>query len=87
MSNDIKPLIDFLERLGPEVAGRQQMEPQSEAAAKLELFARGECTEAQRAEVCDLLRTHPAWIRWLADRVRHIRKAAVGSQALNPRLS
>lgn len=86
MSNDIRPLIDFLERLGPEVAGRQQMEPQSEAAAKLELFARGECTEAERAEVCDLLRTHPAWIRWLADRVRQIRTAASGSHSLNAKL-
>lgn len=40
---------------------------------KLDRFARGESDEKERAEVCDMLRIHPAWLRWLADRVKFAR--------------
>jgi len=70
MNTDFKILIDFLDHFGPEVAGRQLSEPKSEAAAKLERFARGQCTKDERSEVCDMLHMHPAWLRWLADRVK-----------------
>ena len=73
MSNDFKTLINFMERLGPEVSGRALLAPDSEAAAKLQRFAAGECDKEERAEVCEMLRLHPAWLRWLADRVRMAR--------------
>jgi hypothetical protein len=75
VTTDFKILIDFLDRFGPEASGRHLPEPQTEAAAKLERFARGQCDDAERAEVCNMLRLHPAWIRWLADRVRLARTA------------
>lgn len=75
MSDDFKTLIDFLERLGPEVSGRALMAPHSEAAAKLQRFAAGECDKEERAEVCEMLRLHPAWLRWLADRVKLARNS------------
>ena len=68
--NDFKILLEFLSRFGPEVSGRHLPEPQTEAGLKLERFARGQCDEAERKEVCEMLRLHPAWLRWLADRVR-----------------
>lgn len=73
MSNDFKTLIDFLDRFGPEVSGKALMAPHSEAAAKLQRFATGACDKDERAEICEMLRLHPAWLRWLADRVKMAR--------------
>ncbi len=70
MNPDFKILIDFLDRFGPQVTAHQLPEPHADAAVKLERFAHGKCTDAERAEVCNMLRLHPAWLRWLADRVR-----------------
>ena len=77
MNTDFKILIEFLDHFGPEASGRHLPEPQTEAAVKLERFARGQCNDAERAEVCNMLQLHPAWIRWLADRVRHARAAQI----------
>ena len=74
MSNDFKTLIDFLDRFGPEVSGKAMMAPHSEAAAKLQRFAAGACDKDERAEICEMLRLHPAWLRWLADRVKMARQ-------------
>lgn len=82
MSNDFKTLIEFLERLGPEVSGRELPAPPSEAAAKLQRFAAGECDPVERGEVCELLRLHPAWLRWLADRVKMARGGDAGNGAV-----
>ena len=79
MSSDFKTLIDFLDRFGPEVSGKALMAPQDEAAVKLQRFAAGECNEAERTEVCEMLRMHPAWLRWLADRVKMARKGAAST--------
>lgn len=76
MSNDFTTLIDFLERFGPEVSGRELTAPHTEAAAKLQRFASGACDQQERAEVCEMLRLHPAWLRWLADRVKMARPTA-----------
>ena len=73
MSNDFKTLIDFLDHFGPEVSGKALMAPHSEAAAKLQRFAAGACDKDERAEICEMLRLHPAWLRWLADRVKMAR--------------
>jgi hypothetical protein len=70
VNNDFKTLIDFLDRLGPEVSGRVLSEPHSAAAGQLQRFARGDCDEEERREVCEMLRLHPVWLRWLADRVK-----------------
>ncbi len=70
MNNDFKTLIDFLDRLGPEVSGRALPEPHTAAAVQLQRFARGACDREERREVCAMLQLHPAWLRWLADRVK-----------------
>ena len=74
MNSDFKTLVDFLDRFGPEVAGRELAAPPTEAAAKLQRFAAGACGAEERTEVCELLRLHPAWLRWLADRVKMARE-------------
>ena len=76
MSNDFKTLVDFLDRFGPEVSGKALMAPHSDAAAKLQRFATGACSKDERTEVCVMLRLHPAWLRWLADRVKMARSTS-----------
>ena len=70
----MRALLNFLDRCTSDTEGRSlSFRPASDAAEKLERFARGECDSAERAEVCEMLRLHPAWLRWLADRVKHAR--------------
>jgi hypothetical protein len=76
MNADFKTLLDFLSHYGAEASGRALPEPESHIASLLERFARGECTPAEREDVCQMLKLHPAWLRWLADRVKLARKAA-----------
>ena len=80
MRNDFKTLIDFLDRFGPEVSGKALMAPHSEAAAMLQRFASGACSKEERTEVCEMLRLHPAWLRWLADRVKTARAGSNGAR-------
>ena len=70
MSNDFKTLIDFLDHFGPEVTGKAVVAPQDEVTERLQRFVDGECDKEERAEICQLLRLHPAWLRWVADRVK-----------------
>jgi hypothetical protein len=76
MNQDFRILIEFLDQFGIEAAGRELPEPKTETAVLLERFARGECSQEERAEVCRMLRLHPAWLRWLADRVKLARETA-----------
>jgi hypothetical protein len=73
VNDDFKTLIDFLSRHGSEVSGRAMAQPDATVAAMIERFARGECEETERRDVCEMLRSQPAWLRWLADRVRMAR--------------
>ena len=82
MTNDFQTLLEFLDRCGPEVAGRALSVPENEAAAKLRRFAAGKCDENERAEICEMLRLHPAWLRWLADRVKMARETTSSGSAL-----
>ncbi len=62
--------MDFMGRMGPEVVGHEQNEPDPEAVQLLNRFAGGQCDETERAEVCRMLRIHPPWLHWLAAQVR-----------------
>lgn len=81
MNQDFKILIEFLDQFGVEAAGRELPEPKTDTAVLLERFARGECSQEERAEVCRMLRLHPAWLRWLADRVKLARESVRGEPA------
>jgi hypothetical protein len=81
-TDDIKILLEFLDLFGPDATGREKPEPQADVASKLDRFAQGACDDDERAEVCELLRLHPAWLRWVADRVRlaRLQRPAVAGQ-------
>ena len=74
MNDDLRALFTYLERFSPEVSGHHAAEPEPTAVEKLERFARGEVNAEERAQLCELLRLHPAWLRWLADRVKLARE-------------
>ncbi len=81
-TDDIKILLEFLDLFGPDATGREKQEPQPEVAVKLDRFAQGECSDVERAEVCELLKVHPAWLRWVADKVKiaRMQKPAMATQ-------
>ena len=75
MEAAFKTLLEFIARQGVEVSGRAVLEPGGPEAEQLERFARGECSSEEREEICLLLQQHPAWLRWLAARVKLARPA------------
>ena len=82
MNNDFQTLVEFLDRCGPEVTGHIAPEPRTEEASKLLRFADGKCDRRERAEICEMLRLHPAWLRWLADRVKLARNFNAGEDGV-----
>jgi hypothetical protein len=68
--DDISLVIEFLERCGPEVGGRGLIGLQVEQTAMIERFIAGRCDAAERRELSRFLQLHPAWIRWIADRIK-----------------
>jgi hypothetical protein len=79
MNNDFNTIIDFLERFGPEVTGRELPEPINDETPRLQRFIEGDCKDPEREEICSMLRLHPAWLRWIADRVRLARSPSGGA--------
>lgn len=74
MNDDISPLLEFLERCGPEVQGHGLTGLEAEQVAMIERFIAGRCDDAERRELSAFLQLHPAWIRWIADRVKLARE-------------
>lgn len=74
MNDDISLLMDFLERNGPEVRGHGLTGLDAEQIAMIERFIDGRCDDAERRELSEFLQRHPAWIRWIADRVQMSRE-------------
>jgi hypothetical protein len=70
VNNDFNTLRDFLGLFAPEVSGRKIAQPDGEDAAMLQRFAHGKCDRDERKLACELLRLHPAWLRWVAEQVR-----------------
>ncbi|HEX8294677.1 MAG TPA: hypothetical protein VF593_00115 [Chthoniobacteraceae bacterium] len=78
MNNDFKILIDFLDQMGAEVSGHEFSQPTNEAATRLLKFAKGGCDADERREVCEMLRVHPQWLRWIAGRIIMAREKPSG---------
>lgn len=74
MIDDISPLLDFLDRCGPEVCGHGLNGLEAEQVAMIERFIAGRCDDVERRELSEFLQLHPAWIRWIADRVKLARE-------------
>ena len=74
MNDDISQILDFLERSGPEVRGHVLSGLESEQVAMIERFIAGRCDAAELRDLSEFLQLHPAWIRWIADRVKMARE-------------
>lgn len=81
MNDDFSLLLDFRERCGPEVRGRGLSGLEAQQVAMIERFIAGRCDEAERRELSEFLQLHPAWIRWIADRVKVAREIAEESES------
>jgi hypothetical protein len=68
--DDISLVIEFFERCGPEVSGRGLVGLRGEQTAMIERFIAGLCDDAERRELSRFLQLHPAWIRWIAERIK-----------------
>ncbi|MDR3403987.1 MAG: hypothetical protein P4L99_15935 [Chthoniobacter sp.] len=79
MNDDISPLLEFMERCTPEVQGRGLNGLEAEQVAMIERFIAGRCDDIERRELSEFLQLHPAWIRWIADRVKLARELADNS--------
>jgi hypothetical protein len=73
--NDISLLLEFLGRCEPEVKGHGLNELNAERRALIERFIAGQCNDVERRQLSEFLQLHPAWIRWIADRVELAREA------------
>ena len=73
VNNDFKTLIDFIDRFGPEVSGRTLIQPHHEMTPVLVRFAQGGCAASEIKEICEVLKKHPVWLRWIADRIKMAR--------------
>jgi hypothetical protein len=51
----------------------------AERRALIERFIAGQCDDLERRQLSEFLQLHPAWIRWIADRVQLARE--VGENA------
>lgn len=74
MNEDLSPLLEFLDRCGPEVCGHGLNGLEAEQVAMIERFIAGRCDDVERRELSEFLQLHPAWIRWIADRVKLARE-------------
>ena len=74
MCEDFSVLFEFMERCGPEVEGHGLTVLETQQAAKIERFISGACDETERRELARFLQLHPAWIRWVADRIKMARE-------------
>jgi hypothetical protein len=68
--DDISLLIEFIERCGPDVEGHGLIGLRVEQSAMIERFIDGRCNDAERQELSRFLQLHPAWIRWIAERIK-----------------
>jgi len=74
MKDEISLLLEFLGRCEPEVRGHGLTELSAERMALIERFIDGQCNDVERRELSEFLQLHPAWIRWIADRVQMSRE-------------
>lgn len=78
--SDFTDILAFLERCGPEVRGAGLQGLTDAQMVLIERFVRGECTDDERRDLAGFLQLHPAWIRWIADRIEMARQ--LGSEEI-----
>jgi hypothetical protein len=79
MGNDFLIISEFLARTGAEVVGRGDAHA-SDLKEELEEFVAGNCTEKEKAALCEKLRDDPAGLAWLAAKVKERREDGAGEK-------
>ena len=76
MSREFDEVLVFLERfqIGPTMEREPILQP--DLRERLERFADGLCDEAERDELCEVLRADPSLVRWVAERVKERRSSS-----------
>lgn len=79
MPNAFEQIIQFLGHFDAEVQGREAIRPDPELRRRLDRFAKGECSEAERSELCQLAMRQPELVSYLAESVKQLRDGAAAS--------
>lgn len=73
MNEPFAILAAFLDRFGSDVEGRSLEALPPELQTQLQTLARGALDATERAQVIELLKSHPEWIAALAAEVKALR--------------
>lgn len=68
MTHDFTTLWNFLASGEVEVSGRGIQPPVGEMREKLERFMAGDCSDAEKEQICEQLRDNPECLKWMAER-------------------
>jgi hypothetical protein len=68
MESPFERLYKFLQVTQDEVRGHELQAPTPEITAQLDRLLNGQCDDAERERICQLIRANPASIRYLAER-------------------
>jgi hypothetical protein len=77
MLNAFAQINEFLNSFPDEVQGRDAMRPDPQLCDRLERLARGQCSEPERVELCQMLVSHPEWMSYLADSIKQLRRSSL----------
>ena len=78
MLAEFKVLFRVLELTEGEVQGRQSARPPPQVEKLLRALLAGELDDGKRKQLCETLREQPRWLAWLAEQIKHRRKAPGG---------
>ncbi len=70
MADEFEKVVRFLERAEAEVAGRGDLLPASDLRQQIERMVSGECSEEEKEQICEAVRDHPEWVKWMAEKVK-----------------
>ena len=74
MNHPFTTILQFLHDADCEVQGREALAPDAPTLKRLERFARGDATEQERSELCQLIKQNPQWVSFLAESVKRLRE-------------
>ena len=76
MNTDFGSLLRLLRSLEGEVQGRHSSRPPADVERLIQDLIEGHLAPEQKARVCEILRSEPGWIAWVAEQIKNRRNAA-----------
>jgi hypothetical protein len=81
MDTSFPILVRFLQQTSDEVQGREAVTPDAETINRFEAFARGSCSDSERAAICLMIKDSPQWVSYLAESVKRLRSGSAAPGA------